>query len=65
MTIITPSEEDPFMTTEEIGKIFNVGPATVRDWVKVGKLKGVKLDGRNWRVLRSEMIRFANERYGE
>lgn len=62
---MTPSEEDPFLTTEQVAKIFAVTPLTVRDWCRDGKIKGVKIDGRNWRILRSEMVRYANERYGD
>lgn len=59
----TPSVDDPFMTTAELAKTFSVSRKTIERWINSGKLKGTKI-GHNWRVQRSEMIRFANERFG-
>lgn len=62
---IIPSEEDPLLSTDDIAKIFGVKRKTVAGWIHEGKLTAVKIAGRYWRVQRSEMVRFANERYGE
>lgn len=64
MTLI-PTEEDPLLSTSQIAKIFDVSRKTVTEWITSGKLKGTKIAGSYWRVQQSEMIRFANETYGE
>jgi excisionase family DNA binding protein len=65
VTVITPSEEDPLLTAQEVAKIFAVRERTVRDWINEGKITAVKLNGQHWRIQRSEMVRFANEKYGD
>lgn len=64
MTII-PSKEDPLLSTQQIAEMFSVKRKTVEGWIRDGLLKGTKIGGRYWRVPESEMIRFANEKYGE
>lgn len=56
--------DDPYMTVEQIAEFFQVTPYTVRDWLKNSVLAGTKLNGRLWRVRKSEVVRFANEKYG-
>jgi predicted site-specific integrase-resolvase len=56
------SLDDPLLTTEDVGKMFGVDAATVRDWIRDGKLEGKKLHG-YWRVLTSEATRLAKEMY--
>jgi excisionase family DNA binding protein len=49
----------------EIATMFSVKPFTVREWIRSGKLKAVKLPaGSQWRIKESEMERFANTIYG-
>lgn len=60
---IIPSEDDPLLSPATVAQIFGVKPYTVTEWINQGKLKGVKVN-RLWRIQRSEMIRYANERYG-
>ena len=57
--------DDPYMTVEQVAEFFQVTPYTVRDWLKNNILSGTKLNGRLWRVRKSEVVRFANEKYGE
>lgn len=63
--MIIPSVDDPLMTVDEIASIFSVSKYTVREWLRDGKMKGTKIPGGEWRVQHSEMVRFANEKYGE
>jgi excisionase family DNA binding protein len=60
---VIPSEEDPLLTLKQIAKIFSVHPTTVHTWIKAGKLKAIKPGG-ELRIQQSEMVRFANEKYG-
>lgn len=62
---IAPSEDDPLLTCQQVADIFSVRERTIRDWINEGKIRGVKLGGRHWRIPKSEMIRFANEKYGD
>jgi len=55
---------DRFLTIKEIAEIFAVRPYAVREWIKSGKLKGVKLDNQ-WRVQKSVVQAFAQSKYGE
>ena len=61
---IVPSMDNPFHTADEVAAIFAVTPATVRIWLKDGTIKGVKLPTGGWRILHTDMVKFANERYG-
>lgn len=61
----TPSLENPFLGVPEVAKIFAVKTPTVRQWLRDGKLIGTKLPGGAYRVLTSEVKRFAQEMYGE
>lgn len=61
----TPSIDNPYHTADEVAAIFAVQAATVREWLKQGKMKGIKLPTGGWRVLHSDMVDFANERYGD
>lgn len=41
--------EERLLTPEEVAERLTVKPKTVREWLKTGKLQGVKA-GRLWRV---------------
>ena len=60
-----PSLENPFLDVPQVSKIFAVRPATVRQWLREGQLHGTKLPGGSYRVLTSEVTRFAQAMYGE
>lgn len=64
MPEIIPSQDDPLLSPQKIAKMFDVKAFTVRQWINDGKLKAVKV-GNSWRVQQSEMVRFANEKYGD
>jgi len=53
----TPApEEDPWLTVPQVSEELKLHPATVRAWVKSGRLAAVRA-GRTWRVRRSEVDR--------
>jgi excisionase family DNA binding protein len=53
----TPTlEEDPWLTVGQVSEELKLHPATVRSWVKTGRLAAVRA-GRTWRVRRSEVDR--------
>ena len=53
----TPApEEDPWLTVPQVSEELKLHPATVRAWVKSGRLAAVRA-GRTWRMRRSEVDR--------
>lgn len=42
-------EPDRLFTPEDVAKVLLLKPETVREWLRTGKLKGVKM-GRLWRI---------------
>lgn len=51
----TPGE-DPWLTVPQVSEELKLHPATIRAWVKTGRLAAVRA-GRTWRVRRSEVDR--------
>ena len=49
-------DEDPWLTVLQVSEELKLHPATVRSWVKTGRLAAVRA-GRTWRVRRSEVDR--------
>ena len=53
----TPApEDDPWLTVSQVSEQLKLHPATVRAWVKSGRLAAARA-GRTWRVRRSEVDR--------
>jgi len=50
------SDDDPWLTVPEVSEQLKLNPATIRAWVKSGRLGAVRA-GRTWRVRRSEVDR--------
>ena len=48
--------EDPWLTVQQVADDLNIHPATVRSWIKTGRLAAVRA-GRTWRVRRSDVDR--------
>ena len=48
--------EDPWLTVPQVSAELKIHPATVRIWIKDGRLRAVRV-GREWRVRRSEVDR--------
>jgi excisionase family DNA binding protein len=51
-----PASEDPWLTVPQVSAELKIHPATVRIWIKNGRLRAVRV-GREWRVRRSEVDR--------
>lgn len=57
---------DRLYSTKYVADMFSVTKETVRNWIKDGKLKGVRLvDGGPWKVKHSDLIAFANHQHGD
>src|SRR5579859_2022724 len=48
--------EDPWLTVPQLAEELKIHPATVRIWIKAGRLRAVRV-GREWRLRRSEIDR--------
>jgi excisionase family DNA binding protein len=48
---------EPLLTLEEAAALVKVTPRTVRDWIKHGKLPGVKLQ-KQWRIRTQDLEAF-------
>ena len=48
---------DKLYTPEEVAEVLRVKTRTVMEWLRQGKLKGVKL-GKLWRIKESELSAF-------
>ena len=48
---------EKLFTPEDAAKTLLVKPETIREWLRAGKLKGVKM-GRLWRVRESDLETF-------
>lgn len=58
--------DDPMMKVSDVAKMFDVKPATVREWIKDGILPAIKIGtGHYWRVRTSEVTALAQRKYGE
>lgn len=54
---LTPApDDDPWLTVPQVSEQLKLHPATVRAWVKSGRLAAARA-GRTWRVRRSEVDR--------
>ncbi len=49
------------LTPEEAARLLKVDPATIRAWLRAGKLKGVKLGGGHWRISEEAITAFIGE----
>jgi len=56
-------EDERFYTIKEVAELLKVSDGGVRKWLKTGKLKGIKL-GRIWRIKKSDLEEYINERRG-
>jgi excisionase family DNA binding protein len=53
----TPApEDDPWLTVPQVSQELKLHPATVRAWVKSGRLAAARA-GRTWRIRRSDVDR--------
>ena len=52
--------QDQLLTPEEAAARLKISRLTIGDWLRSGKLKGVKV-GRLWRVRERDLVRFWNK----
>lgn len=64
MTDVTDAPVEKHYSVHSVAGMFDVGAQTVRLWIREGKLKARKINGR-WRIPESELKRLANTRYGK
>lgn len=50
---------------DDVAKLFDVTPYTVRHWINTDMLHAVKIRSGHWRVPESAVEEFANQKYGE
>ncbi len=53
---------DELLTTEEIAKELKYHIETVRKWIRQGKLKATRINRKEYRIKRSELERFLEEK---
>lgn len=58
MTFMRRPEMEKLYTPEQAAEVLQVTAAAVREWLKSGKLKGVKVAGRLWRIRESDLEAF-------
>jgi len=46
---------DPWLTVDQVSKELSIHPSTVRLWLSQGRLAGVRVGGRKWRIRRSAL----------
>ena len=49
---------EKLLTVKDAAKVLLVKPTTIREWLRTGKIKGVKVGNRLWRVRESELEAF-------
>ena len=55
-----PEKRDNLLTKEDVAARLHISSLTVGNWLRSGKLKGVKV-GRLWRVRESDLENFLRE----
>lgn len=58
ISAVEPSPEQRFYTTEEVAKLLQVDPESVRRYVRSGKLRAVRLGGKFIRIDRADLNSF-------
>lgn len=57
-------ESDKLYTTKDVAEMFAVTSETVRDWIGEGKLPAIRLGSGHLRVKQTDVVAFANHRFG-
>jgi excisionase family DNA binding protein len=52
------AEGDTLLTPEEVAERLSISVYTVKDWLRAGKIRGVKVSPRLWRVRESDLQAF-------
>ena len=60
--MVEPREVKEVLSAEEAAKLLDIHIDTVRDWLRSGKLPGVKMGDSIWRIRRADIeAMFSNE----
>lgn len=59
------TKTDPFMSPTDIAEMFGVTPYTVRVWLREGQIEGAVQINKRWRIRRSAVEAFANQKHGD
>jgi excisionase family DNA binding protein len=54
----------PLLSVKEVAPIFGVEEATIRIWLREGKLEGTR-PGKNWRIKRTSVEALAQTKFGD
>ncbi len=49
------------MTPREVADNLKVSEITIKDWLRSGKMKGIKIGGKLWRIRRKDAENFIEE----
>ena len=52
---------DQDLTVEEVGKLFNRSPATIRAWIRAGRLEAYHFRGREYRITHGALEEFQGQ----
>ena len=55
---------DQDLTVEEVGKFFDRSPVTIRAWIRDGRLRAYRFQGREYRVCESALEEFQQKERG-
>ncbi len=55
---------DQDLTVEEVGKFFDRSPVTIRAWIREGRLRAYRFQGREYRVCESALEEFQQKERG-
>ncbi len=50
-----------YYSPDEVAEKYNVSGVVVRKWLREGKLKGIKLGGKIWRIPETDLARFVQD----
>ena len=56
---------DRYLTPEEVGQLLSVPEATIRSWLREGRLRGYKLAPKMWRIKASDVDAFLMNRINQ
>ena len=57
-------EEEKYYKVKEVAEMFRVSAQSIRDWIKIGKIKAISVSERTVRIPESEVERLKNSYIG-
>ena len=55
---------DQDLTVQEVGELFHRSPVTIRSWIRDGRLRAYRLQGREYRITTSALKDFQEDERG-